>query len=78
MTAENKSLRFDRNQILNRYWELANLDAEETKGNITGQLKALDSLCEQLPIAEKPGKPLNAPEVYRSAWMVDSPSTSKQ
>jgi hypothetical protein len=72
---EKKSLRFDRNQILNRYWELANLDVEETKGNITGQLKALDSLCEQLAITEKPGKP--AQEIYRSAWMVESPSTSK-
>src|SRR6202034_469795 len=29
---EKKSLRFDRTQILNRYWELANLNAEETKG----------------------------------------------
>jgi hypothetical protein len=73
---ENKSLRFDRNQILNRYWELANLNAEETKGSITGQLKALDSLCEQLAI-EKPGKPMAAREIYRSAWMVDLPPASR-
>jgi hypothetical protein len=74
---EKKSLRFDRNQILNRYWELANLDVEETKGNITGQLKALDSLCEQLAIVEKPGKSAPVQEIYRSAWMVESPSASK-
>ena len=48
MQKENKCLKFNRNQILNMYWELANLNPEQTKGNITGQLKALDSLCEQL------------------------------
>ncbi len=41
-------LKIDRDQILARYWELANLTPEETKGNITGQLKALDALCEEL------------------------------
>ena len=35
-------------QVLSKYWELANLRPEETKGSITGQLKALDSLCEEL------------------------------
>jgi len=78
MAVRNNSPRFDRNQILNRYWELANLDVEETKGNITGQLKALDSLLEQLAISEKPAKSQNVQEIYRSAWMVDSASTSKQ
>jgi hypothetical protein len=78
MPAKNNNLRFDRSQILNRYWELANLGVEETKGNITGQLKALDSLLEQLGVGEKPAKPHNVQEIYRSAWMVDSASTSKQ
>ena len=40
--------KIDRDQILAKYWELANLTPEETKGNITGQLKALDALCEEL------------------------------
>ena len=75
---EKKSLRFDRTQILNRYWELANLNAEETKGNITGQLKALDSLCEQLAAPEKPAKPANVQEIYRSAWMAASPAAGTQ
>jgi hypothetical protein len=68
----NKVLEFDRNQILNRYWELANLDENQTKGNITGQLKALDSLCEELAQPGKPkpaAKPAAAPEIYRAAWM---------
>jgi hypothetical protein len=74
MHADNKYLKFDRNQILNRYWELANLTPEETKGNITGQLKALEALYELLgpARAEKPkpaAKPLPEVEIYRSGWM---------
>ena len=74
MLLENKVLRFDRDKILNRYWELANLDSEQTKGNITGQLKALDSLCEELAQAQsgKPRtapRPTPAPDIYRSGWM---------
>jgi hypothetical protein len=74
MIAENKSLKFDCNQILNRYWELANLEPEKTKGNISGQLEALDALCQLLRSApaEKPkaaAKPLPEVEIYRSGWM---------
>jgi hypothetical protein len=76
--AVNKSLRFDRVQILNLYWELANLDAETTKGNISGQLKALDSLCEQLAIIEKPTKAAPVQEIYRAAWMSSPGSSAKQ
>ena len=76
--ATSKSLRFDRIQILNRYWELANLDAEATKGNIGGQLKALDSLCEQLTLIEKPTKAAPVQEIYRAAWMNNSASVSTQ
>jgi hypothetical protein len=71
----NKALEFDRNQILNRYWELANLDEEKTKGNITGQLKALDSLCEELAQPGKPkpaAKPAAAHEIYRAGWMQEA------
>ena len=74
MQADNKNLKIDRNQILNRYWELANLTPEQTKGNITGQLKALAGLWELLRSApaEKPkpaAKPLPEVEIYRSGWM---------
>lgn len=71
MPAENKALEFDRIQILNRYWELANLKAELTKENILGQLKALDSLCEQMSLAvtEKPRQAQPSVEIYRSSWM---------
>jgi hypothetical protein len=74
MHADNKYLKIDRNQILNRYWELANLTPEQTKGNITGQLKALAALWELLRSApaEKPkpaAKPLPEVEIYRSGWL---------
>jgi hypothetical protein len=66
-----------RAQILEKYWELANLEPEATKGSITGQLKALDSLCQELDIVP-PKK--NLPEdkhdserkIYRSSWMRSS------
>jgi len=72
VTPSNKGLNFDRNQILNKYWDLADLDPEKTKGNILGQLKALDSLCEQLAAGNKPrssARPTDEPDIYRSAWM---------
>jgi hypothetical protein len=67
-------LKIDRDQILAKYWELANVTPETTKGNITGQLKALESLLELLPLTPNKDakKPLPAPEIYRSAWMSGS------
>ena len=87
MTPLNKGLKFDRDQILNKYWELAQLDPDKTKGNILGQLKALDSLCEQLAAGDKPKSPANRlpePDIYRAAWMpeaclgVESPSSFRE
>jgi hypothetical protein len=68
-------LKIDRDQILAKYWELANLSPADTKGNITGQLHALDTLCEELRLTPNKGstKPLPAPEIYRSAWMANRP-----
>ncbi len=64
----------DLDQILRRYWDLANLDPTETKGNINGQLEALARLYELLARAEaiKPAtaqpRP-RAPQIYKSSWM---------
>jgi hypothetical protein len=71
MLTENKGPEFDRIQILNRYWELANLNPDKTKGTIQGQLKALDSLCELLSLAivEKPRQHPPQVEVYRASWL---------
>jgi hypothetical protein len=68
-------MKFDRDQILTRYWALANLTPEETKGNITGQLKALESLLEAL--AEKPAAAAKVVPFYRSAWM-DLPTPDQE
>jgi hypothetical protein len=66
-------LKIDHDQILRKYWELANLTPEETKGNITGQLKALDSLCEELRQRPVDTNRSATHEIYRSAWMARSP-----
>ena len=34
---KNAALPISLNQVLTRYWDLANLDTETTKGTITGQ-----------------------------------------
>jgi hypothetical protein len=68
-------MKFDRDQILNRYWELANLSPEDTKGNVTGQLKALDSLLEAL--AAKPAATAKVAPFYRAAWM-DLPTPDRE
>ena len=64
-----------RAEILGRYWELAKLDPEITKGTITGQLKALDSLCQELALEEggedDPAAGELPQQIYRSAWMRD-------
>jgi hypothetical protein len=65
-----------REQILAKYWELANLNPEITKGTITGQLKALDSLWQELAsedAGEDDGAGLPSQQVYRSAWLRGTP-----
>jgi hypothetical protein len=63
------NLIIDRNQILAKYWELANLSPEDTKGNITGQLHALEILCEELRLNPVESNRPRTQEIYRSAWM---------
>ncbi len=83
MPEENKSalevktasrLEFDADQVLNRYWELARLGPDETKGNVMGQLKALDALREEQTsaLARIPTKQLPLHEIYQSEWMEES------
>jgi hypothetical protein len=66
------SLKFHRNDVLNKYWELAGLDPDQTKGNILGQLKALDTLCEETAKGNKsksPARQTPEPDIYEAAWM---------
>ena len=62
--------KIDYHRILERYWELANLDPNVTKGSITGQLKALELLAEELrrAPANDAAKPA-PPNIYRARWM---------
>ena len=58
-----------RNDILSRYWELATLDTEQTKGSLTGQLKALDSLCAQLNLTATSDDSDEIPDFFRAEWL---------
>src|SRR5271163_4314435 len=39
-----RRLSLDREKVLNRLWEIANMSAEMTRGSITGQVKALSMI----------------------------------
>jgi hypothetical protein len=64
-----------REQIMAQYWHLSRLPATDTNGNITGQVRALDSLREMLgfvgpkPGANPDGEGDSKPDVYQSEWM---------
>ena len=70
--------KLDREQVLNRLWELAHLGPEMTRGSITGQVKALSIIVAMenfIPdpravAAEKKSAPapVNA-QIYQSAWL---------
>jgi hypothetical protein len=68
----------DREQVLNRLWELANLSPDMTRGSITGQVKCLAMIAAMQNFvpdrrtlsAEKKSAPMSAPpEFYKSAWL---------
>jgi hypothetical protein len=70
-------LTLDREQVLDRLWQLANLDPEMTRGSITGQVKALSIIVAMqnfIPdpravAAEKKSAPAPAPQIYEAAWL---------
>ena len=69
-------LSLDREQVLNRLWEIANLSPEMTRGSITGQVKALSMIVAMQNFipnpravsSEKKSAPAPAPQIYASAW----------
>jgi hypothetical protein len=71
-------LNLDRERVLDRLWEIANLSPEITRGSITGQVKALSMIVamqnfipdRRATSSEKKSAPAtNAqPQVYPSAW----------
>ena len=67
----------DREQVLARLWEIANLSPEMTRGSITGQVKALSliiamqSFIPDRPAVSAEKNPAPAPtppQIYVSAW----------
>jgi hypothetical protein len=69
-------LNLDREQVLARLWEIANLSPEMTRGSITGQVKALSMIVamqnlipDRLAVsAQKKSVPAPAPQIYPAAW----------
>jgi hypothetical protein len=70
-------LNLDREQVLNRLWELANLSSEMTRGSITGQVKAVSMIVAILhlipgrhaisPENKSPAAP--TPQLHTAAWL---------
>ncbi len=79
-------LNLDREQVLARLWEIANLSPEMTRGSITGQVKALSMIVAMQNFipdrlaasSEKKSPPAPIPpQVYAAAWrdqQEDSPA----
>ena len=85
-----RRLNLDREQVLARLWEIANLSPEMTRGSITGQVKALSMIVamqnfipdRRAVSSEKKSAPAPAhPQIYTAAWLRGSrpqPSTRSQ
>jgi hypothetical protein len=82
-----RRLNLDRERVLDRLWEIANLSPEMTRGSITGQVKAITMIIamqnfipdRRAVSAEKKSAPapVNA-EIYASAWRRQAASIDSQ
>jgi hypothetical protein len=72
-----RRLNLDREQVLNRLWEIANLSPEMTRGSVTGQVKALSMIVAMenfipdrraISSEKKSAPPPVHAEIYASAW----------
>jgi hypothetical protein len=72
-----RRLNLDRERVLDRLWEIANLSPEMTRGSITGQVKALSMIVAMQNFIpdrragsspEKKSPPAPAAQIYASAW----------
>jgi hypothetical protein len=79
-------LSLDREQVLARLWEIANLSPEMTRGSITGQVKALSMIVamqnfipDRRLVSEKksPTAPAH-PQIYASAWSARQQATTME
>src|ERR1700723_1942062 len=69
-------LNLDREQVLARLWEIANLSPEITRGSVTGQVKALSMIVamqnfipdRRTASSETKSPSAPAPQIYAAAW----------
>jgi hypothetical protein len=81
---EQHRTKLDREQVLNRRWEIANLSPEMTRGSITGQVKALEMIAamenfipsRRAASSEKKSAPAPTPQIHPSEAAGPSQSTS--
>ncbi len=71
-------LNLDRERVLDRLWEIADLSPEITRGSVTGQVKALSIIIamqnfipDRRAVAAEKKSPTatNPPQIYQSAWL---------
>jgi hypothetical protein len=78
-----RRLNLDREQVLNRLWEIANLSPETTRGSVTGQVKALSMIVAMQNFipnrlatsSEKKSPPAPAPQIHASANGLGAPAS---
>jgi hypothetical protein len=80
-----RRLNLDREQVLDRLWEIANLSPEMTRGSVTGQVKALSMIVAMqnfipdrraVSSEKKSAPPPVHAEIYASAWRRDQQATT--
>ncbi len=81
---EQRRLSLNRQRVLDRLWEIANLSPEITRGSVTGQVKCLSIIVAMenfipsrhaLP-AGKDSAPAPTPQIYKSAWLRKQEATA--
>jgi hypothetical protein len=81
-----RRLSLDREQVLARLWEIANLSPEMTRGSITGQVKAISMIVamqnfipDRKVVSEKnPPAPPAKPQIYEAAWLRKQQATTTE
>jgi hypothetical protein len=81
-----RRLNLDREQVLARLWEIANLSPEMTRGSITGQVKALSMIVamqnfipDRQAVSEKKSPtPPAQPKIYEAAWLRKQQATTME
>jgi hypothetical protein len=81
---ELRRLSLDREQVLSRLWEIANLSPEMTRGSVTGQVKALSMIVamenfipnRRTASLEKKSAPATTPQIHPAGWPAKQQDTT--